>query len=396
MSSVSETPMFTIEDSRAVLEAVPGNIRSSTTAKSTLEERDGEVRTLFVSGLPMDVKLREVYLLFRPYEGYEGAFLKVIGRPGKTPQPIAFVSFKTRKQAEIAMDELQGVQFDPASSQVVRLEFARTNSRLLPRHTTSPVSGYYQTSASAPHYPPVLSQHAPYHHPSQSIMGMADGSWPSVMSGPPMSLLSLFSDLDSSSYAGPSSVYCEMMHGYNPLCHIAPPPAPPPTLHNLGHPFSTPCSTLFVANLEPHQTEEELAMIFACCEGFIKAKLYTRSGPPVCFAEFRDVECATSAMEKFQGHMLASSKRNSGIRIEYAKQRMGEPQSRTPTSPTASESASPIESRTSPQPTISLSGSAYSCSIGHQFAVPCSNIIGHSSTFIASSLTTPIVCGDQA
>ena len=43
MSSVSETPMFTIEDSRAVLEAVPGNIRSSTTAKSTLEERDGEV-----------------------------------------------------------------------------------------------------------------------------------------------------------------------------------------------------------------------------------------------------------------------------------------------------------------------------------------------------------------
>eukprot|EP00731_Ephydatia_muelleri_P017703 Em0010g801a len=209
----------------------------------------------------------------------------------------------------------KGVQFDPASSQVVRLEFARTNSRLLPRHTTSPVSGYYQTSASAPHYPPVLSQHAPYHHPSQSIMGMADGSWPSVMSG---------------------------------------------------------------------------------CEGFIKAKLYTRSGPPVCFAEFRDVECATSAMEKFQGHMLASSKRNSGIRIEYAKQRMGEPQSRTPTSPTASESASPIESRTSPQPTISLSGSAYSCSIGHQFAVPCSNIIGHSSTFIASSLTTPIVCGDQA
>lgn len=43
MSSVNETPMFAIEDPRAVLEAVPGNMRSSTTLKSTLEERDGEV-----------------------------------------------------------------------------------------------------------------------------------------------------------------------------------------------------------------------------------------------------------------------------------------------------------------------------------------------------------------
>jgi len=43
-----------------------------------------EVRTLFVSGLPMDTKPRELYLLFRAYEGYEGSLLKVTSKNGKT------------------------------------------------------------------------------------------------------------------------------------------------------------------------------------------------------------------------------------------------------------------------------------------------------------------------
>lgn len=43
-----------------------------------------KVRTLFVSGLPMDAKPRELYLLFRAYEGYEGSLLKVTSKNGKT------------------------------------------------------------------------------------------------------------------------------------------------------------------------------------------------------------------------------------------------------------------------------------------------------------------------
>jgi len=67
----------------------------------------------------MDVRLRELYLLFRGFEGYEGSFLKLISsKPGKPPQPIAFVSFKTRTQAEKALEELQGIRFDPAVSQI--------------------------------------------------------------------------------------------------------------------------------------------------------------------------------------------------------------------------------------------------------------------------------------
>jgi len=41
------------------------------------------VRTLFVSGLPMDAKPRELYLLFRAYKGFEGSLLKVTNKNGK-------------------------------------------------------------------------------------------------------------------------------------------------------------------------------------------------------------------------------------------------------------------------------------------------------------------------
>uniref|UniRef100_A0A2S2RBS1 Protein couch potato n=1 Tax=Sipha flava TaxID=143950 RepID=A0A2S2RBS1_9HEMI len=66
-----------------------------------------EVRTLFVSGLPMDAKPRELYLLFRAYEGYEGSLLKVTSKNGKTASPVGFVTFQTRAGAEAAKQDLQ-------------------------------------------------------------------------------------------------------------------------------------------------------------------------------------------------------------------------------------------------------------------------------------------------
>lgn len=45
-----------------------------------------QVRTLFVSGLPMDVRPREIYLLFRTYDGYTGSSLKLMAKHGKIPQ----------------------------------------------------------------------------------------------------------------------------------------------------------------------------------------------------------------------------------------------------------------------------------------------------------------------
>ncbi|XP_074594724.1 RNA-binding protein isoform X4 [Brevipalpus obovatus] len=99
-----------------------------------------EVRTLFVSGLPMDAKPRELYLLFRAYKGYEGSLLKVTSKNGKTSSPVGFVTFSTRAGAEAAKQDLQsGVRFDPDLPQTIRLEFARSNTKVSkPKQQSSP------------------------------------------------------------------------------------------------------------------------------------------------------------------------------------------------------------------------------------------------------------------
>lgn len=52
----------------------------------TLEEE--EVRTLWVSGFPVDIKPRQLDLLFRPFKGYEASLIMLTSR-----QPVGFVVF---------------------------------------------------------------------------------------------------------------------------------------------------------------------------------------------------------------------------------------------------------------------------------------------------------------
>jgi hypothetical protein len=53
--------------------------------------------------------------------------------------------------------------------------------------------------------------------------------------------------------------------------------------------------------------------------------MHNKGGSPVCFVEFSDVRFATHALTSLSGTMLPSSaEKGSGIRIEYAKNRMGE------------------------------------------------------------------------
>lgn len=84
-----------------------------------------QVRTLFVSGLPLDIKPRELYLLFRPFQGYEGSLIKFTSK-----QPVGFVSFDSRSEAEAAKNALNGVRFDPDIPQTLRLEFAKANTKM--------------------------------------------------------------------------------------------------------------------------------------------------------------------------------------------------------------------------------------------------------------------------
>uniref|UniRef100_A0A3Q3NPS0 RNA binding protein, mRNA processing factor n=1 Tax=Labrus bergylta TaxID=56723 RepID=A0A3Q3NPS0_9LABR len=93
--------------------------------KEGFENRSQSVRTLFVSGLPLDIKPRELYLLFRPFKGYEGSLIKLTSK-----QPVGFVSFDSRSEAEAAKNALNGVRFDPEIPQTLRLEFAKANTKM--------------------------------------------------------------------------------------------------------------------------------------------------------------------------------------------------------------------------------------------------------------------------
>lgn len=117
---------------------------SNATANQT---PNNQVRTLFVSGLPMDAKPRELYLLFRAYKGYESSLLKVTSKDGKSASPVGFVTFSSRAAAEAAKLDLQGVRFDPDLPQPIRLEFAKSNTKVSkPKHqqSTSPISQLQQ------------------------------------------------------------------------------------------------------------------------------------------------------------------------------------------------------------------------------------------------------------
>ncbi|NXW96623.1 RBPMS protein, partial [Larus smithsonianus] len=131
-----------------------------------------QVRTLFVSGLPLDIKPRELYLLFRPFKGYEGSLIKLTSK-----QPVGFVSFDSRSEAEAAKNALNGIRFDPEIPQTLRLEFAKANTKM----AKSKLVGTPNPSAPLPTAVPQFIAREPCKYtregPLRGVSGM-DGSFP--------------------------------------------------------------------------------------------------------------------------------------------------------------------------------------------------------------------------
>lgn len=84
--------------------------------------------------MPPDVKSRELYLLFRAYPGYESSQLKMTlsNRNGtsKLLTPVGFVTFASKQDADDVRQKLQGINFDPELPQTLRLELARSNTKV--------------------------------------------------------------------------------------------------------------------------------------------------------------------------------------------------------------------------------------------------------------------------
>lgn len=130
-----------------------------------------QVRTLFVSGLPMDAKPRELYLLFRAYKGYENSLLKVTSKDGKSASPVGFVTFSTRQAAESAKLDLQGVRFDPDLPQPIRLEFAKSNTKV-----SKPKQHHQQSTSPISQLHHQLQQHHSNHHLNHNHISQTNGT----------------------------------------------------------------------------------------------------------------------------------------------------------------------------------------------------------------------------
>lgn len=79
-----------------------------------------------------------------------------------------------------------------------------------------------------------------------------------------------------------------------------------------------PCNTLYVGNLPPNTSEEELRQVFSLCKGYRRMCFRTKPQGPMCFVEFEDIVFASQALNELQGHNLTNSVKG-GIRLSYSK-----------------------------------------------------------------------------
>ncbi|XP_010686078.1 U2 small nuclear ribonucleoprotein B'' isoform X2 [Beta vulgaris subsp. vulgaris] len=252
------------------------------------------INTLFVSGLPDDVIPREIHNLFRRRPGFDSSQLKFTGRGN---QVVAFVTFFNHQSAVMALQDLDGVKFDPQAGSVLHIELARSNSR----RKRMPGSGPYVVIDNR-------KKAADDCEDTSSDDGDNDSDNRSQSEDP-----------DSSNNKTHSATVKSDEKKVE-LCGAE----ARPNIEKTSEGDLRSCSTLFIANLGPNCSEDELRQALSQYPGFNGLKLRAKSGMPVAFADYEEVEQATNAMQALQGSMLPSSDRG-GMHIEYARSKMRKP-----------------------------------------------------------------------
>ncbi|KAM3709258.1 hypothetical protein ACB098_02G160600 [Castanea mollissima] len=253
------------------------------------------VRTLFIAGLPEDVKPREIYNLFREFPGYESSHLRT---PTQTSQSFAFAVFTDQQSAIVAMHAMNGMVFDLEKGSTLYIDLAKSNSRSKRARTDDERFGS-DKKARGPAYSrgtPDSAGLGSIHMPGMGNSAYNTIGYPSAQS---------HGNFDGRAVNETAAAN---------LNSSSAPHAPQ---------HASPCPTLFVANLGPTCTEQELIQVFSRCPGFLKLKMQNTYGAPVAFVDFQDTPSSTGAMNHLQGTILYSSPAGEGMRLEYAKSRMG-------------------------------------------------------------------------
>ncbi|KVI02680.1 Nucleotide-binding, alpha-beta plait [Cynara cardunculus var. scolymus] len=268
-----------------------------------------EVRTLFIAGLPEDVKPREIYNLFREFPGYESCHLR---SPSATQtqlvagklkienallkrllfnffmlkaflKPFGFAVFVDQPSALGALHALNGLVFDLEKGSTLYIDLAKSNSRSKrPRIDDERHGSDKRAKGSA-----AFSR------------GISDPGVGSVhMPG-----------LSNSAYNMIGYPSAQRSHGsFDGRAEN--------TDARLRNSSAPACPTIFVANLGPACTEQELTQVFSRCRGFLKLKMQSTYGTPVAFVDFVDTACSTEALNHLQGTVLYSSVSGEGMRLE--------------------------------------------------------------------------------
>ncbi|KAM3245942.1 hypothetical protein P3L10_007709 [Capsicum annuum] len=228
-------------------------------AYSNNEKND--IKTLFVSGLPDDVKAREIHNLFRRRPGFESCQLKYTGRGN---QVVAFAIFIDHPSAMAAMHALNGVKFDPQTGSTLHIEPARSNSRRI------------QIPGRGPYV--VIDNRNKFNYDAEDTSSDEDNNNDSNDASKPENPDS--GTKDDSSEEKREEKLVEPDHAL----------APKSEQNDKTTDGAQPCSTLFIANLGPNCTEDELTQVISQYPGFNTLKVRARGGMPVAFADFEGGE----------------------------------------------------------------------------------------------------------
>uniref|UniRef100_A0A2P2JXT3 Uncharacterized protein MANES_03G081700 n=1 Tax=Rhizophora mucronata TaxID=61149 RepID=A0A2P2JXT3_RHIMU len=271
-----------------------------------------EVRTIFITGLPDDVKERELQNLLRWLPGYEASQVNYKGE-----KPMGFALFSSAQFAITAKDALQDMIFDAESKSVLHTEMAKKNL-FVKRGIVADSSAYDQSKR--------LRTGGDYTHTAYTA--------PSPFHPPPAPVWA------PHGYMAPAPPPYDPYAGYPvpqvPMPAPAPMPAPSSYVPVQNTKDNPPCNTLFIGNLGENINEDELRGLFSVQPGFKQMKILRQERHTVCFIEFEDVNTATNVHRTLQGAVIPSSG-SVGMRIQYSKNPFGK--RKDGSHPTASPSA---------------------------------------------------------
>ncbi|XP_073049600.1 uncharacterized protein [Primulina eburnea] len=251
-----------------------------------------EVRTIFITGLPEDVKERELQNLLRWLPGYEASQVNFKGE-----HPMGFALFATPQHAIAARDALQDMVFDMDTKSVLHTEMAKKNL-FVKRGIVADSSVYDQSKrmrTGGDYTHTVFASPSPFHPPPAAVWG-------------------------PHGYMAPAPPPYDPYAGYAVPPVPMPAPVPVPTASSYLPVQNTkdnpPCNTLFIGNLGENINEDELRGLFCAQPGFKQMKIIRQERHTVCFIEFEDVNSAAHVHHSFQGAVIPSSG-SVGMRIQY-------------------------------------------------------------------------------